>query len=197
MRNLKKSIQFVIRFRIIIMIVLALLMALAGHQTLNKLSIDNSLTIWFLEDDPSYKAYIDFQEDYGSDEIYIAMFPVDNAIDKNAVDRLKKLTLEVEELPYVKTTFSLAKAKYPIYTNNTIRFDDLYNSKRSEKGLKSLFSKLHNVTSQLVSEDYKNLFFYVQLNPTPTIERQRKEILGELTNIIDVHFITIVFIVWS
>ena len=170
------------------MIVLAVLMALAGHQTLNKLSIDNSLTIWFLEDDPSYKAYIDFQEDYGSDEIYIAMFPVENAIDKSTVDRLNKLTLEVEELPYVKTTFSLAKAKYPIYANNTIRFDDLYNSKRSEKGLKSLFSKLPNVTSQLVSEDYKNLFFYVQLNPTPTIERQRKEILGELTNIIDVHF---------
>ena len=179
MKNLKKIIQFIIKFRIAIIVILAILMALAGHQTLNKLKIDNSLTIWFLEDDPSYKAYIDFQEKFGSDEIYIAMFPVENAISEQEMIKLQGLTEAIDTLPYVNTSFSLAKAKYPIYANNTIRFDDLYNSKRSEKGLKNLFSKLPNVTSQLVSEDYKNLFFYIQLNPTPTIETQRKEILGE------------------
>ncbi|GAL65480.1 hypothetical protein JCM19301_3940 [Jejuia pallidilutea] len=109
-------------------------MALAGHQTLNKLSVDNSLSIWFLEDDPSYKAYIEFQEKFGSDEIFIAMLPVKNAIGENDVNALKQLHQDIETLPYVKTTFSLAKAKYPIYANDKIIFDDLYNPKRSEKG---------------------------------------------------------------
>ena len=188
MKNLKKIIQFIIKFRIAIIVILAVLMALAGHQTLNKLKIDNSLTIWFLEDDPSYKAYIDFQEKFGSDEIYIAMFPVENAISESEMTKLQELTEDIDALPYVNTSFSLAKAKYPLYANNSIRFDDLYNAKRSEKGLKSLFSKLPNVTSQLVSEDYKNLFFYIQLNPTPTIETQRKEILGEIRSAIENHF---------
>ena len=34
-------------------------MALSGYQTVQKLSVDNSLAIWFLEDNPNYRAYID------------------------------------------------------------------------------------------------------------------------------------------
>jgi len=54
--------------------------------------------------------------------------------------------------------------------------------------LKKLFSKMPSITSQLVSEDYKNLFFYIQLNPTPTIEEKRQIILGELTSKIENYF---------
>jgi predicted RND superfamily exporter protein len=185
MKKLQNSIEFIIKFRIAIIIVLAILMGVSGYQTLQKLRVDNSLSIWFLEDDPSYKAYIDFQENFGSDEIYIAMLPVANAIGEVEMTNLAELHKSIEALPYVKTTFSLAKAKYPIYANNKINFDDLYNVKRSEKGLKSLFSKLQNITSQLVTNDYKNQFFYVQLNPTPTIEEKRQDIAGEMRSIIE------------
>jgi predicted RND superfamily exporter protein len=185
MKKLQNSIEFIIKFRIAIIIVLAILMGVSGYQTLQKLRVDNSLSIWFLEDDPSYKAYIDFQENFGSDEIYIAMLPVANAIGEVEMTNLAELHKSIEALPYVKTTFSLAKAKYPIYANNKINFDDLYDVKRSEKGLKSLFSKLQNITSQLVTNDYKNQFFYVQLNPTPTIEEKRQDIAGEMRSIIE------------
>lgn len=185
MNRLKNIIQLIIKFRIAIILTLAVLMAFAGHQTLNKLSVDNSLSIWFLEDDPSYKAYIEFQENFGSDEIFIAMLPVKNAIGETEVNNLKNLHAAIDALPYVKTTFSLAKAKYPIYANNKIDFDDLYNPKRSDKGLKSLFSKLPNITSQLVTKDYKNQFFYIQMKPTPTIEEKRKDIADEIRSVID------------
>ena len=138
MQNLKILIRQIIRLRLIIIIALVILMAFAGYQTVNKLRIDNSLSIWFLEDDPSYRAYIDFQENFGSDEIYIAMFPVANALDSLKIKSLKKLTQDIEAFSYVKTTYSLVKAKYPIYTNQSIKFADLYTSKRSEKGLKNL-----------------------------------------------------------
>lgn len=160
-------------------------MAISGYQTLQKLRVDNSLSIWFLEDDPSYKAYIDFQEKFGSDEIFIAMLPVENAIGVAEMQKLETLHEILEALPFVKTAFSLAKAKYPIYANNKINFDDLYNPNRSEKGLKSLFSKLPNITSQLVTKDYKNQFFYIQLNPTPSIEEKRQDIVGEIRSIIE------------
>ncbi|WP_179344560.1 efflux RND transporter permease subunit [Winogradskyella ursingii] len=188
MRKLQNIISTIIKFRIAIIAVLAILMIVSAYQTINKLNVDNSLGIWFLEDDPSYKAYIDFQENFGSDEIFIAMLPVENAIGETEINTLKNLHKDFENLPYVKTTFSLAKAKYPIYANSKINFDDLYNSKRSEKGLKSLFSKLPNITSQLVTKDYKNQFFYIQLNPTPTIEAKRKDIAGEIRTILDKEF---------
>jgi predicted RND superfamily exporter protein len=185
MKTIENLIGGIIKHRILIIVILVSLMAVSGYQTLKKLRVDNSLSIWFLEDDPSYKAYIDFQESFGSDEIFIAMLPVENAIGENEVLVLDRLHTQIESLPYVKTTFSLAKAKYPIYANNKINFDDLYNSKRSERGLKNLFSKLPNITSQLVTKDYKNQFFYIQLNPTPTIEEKRQAIAGEIRTIID------------
>ena len=91
---------------------------------------------------PSYRAYIDFQENFGSDEIFIAMLPVENAIGDKEISSLKVLQQSIDALPYVQTSYSLAKAKYPIYANNTITFDDLYNSKRSEKRLKKFVFKI-------------------------------------------------------
>lgn len=188
MTPLQNTIAFIIKFRIAIIVILAILMGVSGYQTLQKLRVDNSLSIWFLEDDPSYKAYIDFQEDFGSDEIFIVMLPVENAIGESEMTELNLLHKKIETLPYVNTTFSLAKAKYPIYANSKINFDDLYNEKRSDKGLKNLFSKLPNITSQLVTKDYKNQFFYIQLNPTPTIEEKRQDIAGEIRTILDKHY---------
>ncbi|MDO1502112.1 MMPL family transporter [Winogradskyella maritima] len=185
MKTLKPIVAFIIRFRLAIITILAIAMGFSGYQTLNKLSVDNSLSIWFLEDDPSYKAYIDFQERFGSDEIFVVMLPSENALSEKAVNKLKKLHKDMDALHYVETTFSLAKAKYPIYANNSIRFDDLYNPKRSEKGMKNLFSKLPNITAQLVTHDNKNLLFYIQMKPTPIIEQERQAIAAEVKSIID------------
>lgn len=188
MKKLEQIIDKIIKFRISIIVLISILMAISGYQTLKKLRIDNSLSIWFLEEDPSYKAYIDFQEKFGSDEIFIAMLPVKNAIGNDEKKQLLKLHKAIDNLQYVNTSFSLAKAKYPIYANNTIIFDELYNTERSEKGLKILLSKLPNISAQLVSEDFRNQFFYIQLNPTPTIETKRKDILGEISAIIQQNY---------
>lgn len=185
MKKLEQAITQIIKFRIVIICVIVVLMGFSAYQTIKKLRVDNALSIWFLDDNPNYKAYIDFQEKFGSDEIFIAMLPVKNAIGVLEVEQLKLLHKQVEALPFVKTTFSLATAKYPIYANNKINFDNLYNEKRSEKGLKNLFSNLPNITRQLVTKDYKNQFFYIQLNPTPTIENQRKDIAGEIKTLIE------------
>jgi len=147
--------------------------------------VDNALSIWFLDDDPSYKAYIDFQEKFGSDEIFIAMLPVKNAIGASEKTQLLELHEAIDALPFVKTSFSLAKAKYPIYANRKINFDNLYNTQRSEKGLKRLLSKLPNISKQLITNDFKNQFFYIQLNPTPSIEEKRQSLGSEIRSLIE------------
>ena len=142
MKTIEKLVTSIIKHRVIVIVIISVLMVAAGYQTIKKLKVDNSLSIWFLEDDPSYKAYIDFQENFGSDEIFVAMFPVENAIGETETRQLRQLHDSIEALPYVKTSFSLAKAKYPIYANNKVSFDSLYNPRRSEKGLKNLFQNV-------------------------------------------------------
>jgi len=185
MKKIENLISKIIKFRVAIIAFLLIAMGFSGYNTLSKLSVDNSLGIWFLEDDPSYQAYIKFQEEFGSDEIFIAMLPVENAIGQKEVSDLKVLHNRIDTLPYVQRSFSLAKAKYPIYANQKINFDDLYNDKRSDKGLKNLLGKLANITTQLVTDDYKNQFFYIQLNPTPTVEEDRQAIAAEMRQIIE------------
>ena len=91
MERLKTIIATIIKFRIAIIAVLLVSMGVSGYHTFHKLNVDNSLGIWFLEDDPSYRAYIDFQENFGSDEIFIAMLPVENAIGEKEISSLKVL----------------------------------------------------------------------------------------------------------
>lgn len=49
------------------------LVVLGGLYYAQYVKIDNSLELWFLEDDPALKAYHDFKELYGNDEIILAM----------------------------------------------------------------------------------------------------------------------------
>ena len=186
--SLEKSIAFVIQFRLIFISLMGLLIGLSGVYTLKNLSIDNSLGIWFLEEDPSYKAYIEYQETYGSDEIFMVMLPVPNALDKDQIDQLKALNTALDELPFVETAYSLAKAKYPVLVGKKLRFRPLYEEKRSEKSIKNLWEDMPEVVQQLVSKDYKNLFLYVQLRPTPDIEKDRKDIAQEIETLISRYF---------
>ncbi|MDA9363943.1 MMPL family transporter [Flavobacteriaceae bacterium] len=185
---LHKSIGFVIQFRWLLIVLGMLIVGISALQTLKKLSIDNSLGIWFLEEDPSYKAYIEYQETYGSDEIFIVMLPVSYALEQKNVDLLRALNNSLDSMPFVQTAYSLAKAKYPVIAGKKVSFRPLYEEKRSEKSIKKLWGDMPEVMSQLVSKDFKNLFLYVQLRPTPSIEKDRKDIAQEIETVISRYF---------
>ena len=177
-----------IQFRWLLIVLGVLIVGISGLQTLKKLSIDNSLGIWFLEEDPSYKAYIEYQETYGSDEIFIVMLPVFYALEQKNVDLLRALNNSLDSMPFVQTAYSLAKAKYPVIAGKKVSFRPLYEEKRSEKSIKKLWGDMPEVMSQLVSKDFKNLFLYVQLRPTPSIEKDRKDIAQEIETVISRYF---------
>ena len=177
-----------IQFRWLLIVLGVLIVGISGLQTLKKLSIDNSLGIWFLEEDPSYKAYIEYQETYGSDEIFIVMLPVSYALEQKNVDLLRALNNSLDSMPFVQTAYSLAKAKYPVIAGKKVSFRPLYEEKRSEKSIKKLWGDMPEVMSQLVSKDFKNLFLYVQLRPTPSIEKDRKDIAQEIETVISRYF---------
>ena len=59
--------------RRVLALVCAALTALAAWQA-GKVGVDNSLRIWFLDDDPHLIAYRSFQERFGSDEVVVIAF---------------------------------------------------------------------------------------------------------------------------
>lgn len=151
------------------------------------LSIDNSLSIWFLDDNDKYQEYLNFQEEQGSDEVIVAMIPVENALDTNTIKSFKKLHEKLDTLPYVATTMSIGNMKYPVYSNKRIKQLDLFRQGKDSTSLESILNKFPTLRNRIHSADYKNLFFYIQLNPSSQLPQNKEELVQEIEEKIQSH----------
>ncbi|MCG8331808.1 MAG: MMPL family transporter [Chitinophagales bacterium] len=168
---------------IIVLLTIAMLGGLG--QTLRLLEVDNSLSIWFLEDNADYQEYLAFQEEQGSDEVIIVMIPTKDALAQNHIQRLKELHQKTDSLPYVKTTFSLATAKYPIYSNRKIYYRNIYQASRTKESIEQLLTELPALSRQLLTVDQRHSFFYVQLLPTNKVEANRSKIVDNIQTLVE------------
>ena len=69
----QRIVQFILNQQALFITLLSLATIAGLIQTLRHLKVDNSLSIWFLEDNPDYQDYLQFQKKQGSDEIIIAL----------------------------------------------------------------------------------------------------------------------------
>ncbi|MCP4131578.1 MAG: MMPL family transporter [bacterium] len=83
-----------------------------------KIKMDNSLEIWFLEDDPARVSYNEFKEIYGSDEVISAWVQpkTDGAkkdvLNKEFVQQIYDASVTIEENPLIKRVLSITKTPY-------------------------------------------------------------------------------------
>ncbi|MCW1952619.1 MAG: hypothetical protein KIH80_000380 [Flavobacteriia bacterium] len=106
----ERSISWVDRYKIWLLIGFSCVLGLSAYTALKTLRIDNGLGLWFLEDNPSYKSYIDYQKTYGSDEIIIVMIPSENPLDPKGLARLESLS-QVLEQKSAETTLTVSSPK--------------------------------------------------------------------------------------
>jgi len=181
----RKVITFILKFRITISIALFSLCAYALFLIFTQLKVDNSLTIWFLEDDKEYLEYLDFQKEQGSDEIIVVMIATENAFSKKHIKTLNSLHQKIDSIKKVNATFSLVKAQYPIFANNKMYLKNVINDKRSERAITNLLKKLPAIRDNLLAENNTKSFFYIQLKSFAEIEENREELLLKIRTTID------------
>ncbi|RME97995.1 MAG: RND transporter, partial [Bacteroidetes bacterium] len=168
----------VLRYRWWWAVVLLIATLFGAYQTATQLRIDNSVSIWFLEDNPAYRSYLDFQHERGSDEIVIVMWSVDSALDRKHQQLLRQLHAVVDSLPGVHATFSLANARYPVYAGRRLFYRPIYAPGRTAEQVDRLLRELPAIRHQLIGPEGKHLFFYVQLDPTDELEAARNTIVS-------------------
>lgn len=89
---LTKIIYFISNHYRIFSICIVLLFLAALGVILTELTVDNSIKIWYSEDDEQYQAFIDFQEKYGNDDIVTIFLPYSFEVyEKQAVADLLRL----------------------------------------------------------------------------------------------------------
>ena len=173
-------VHFMLRYRWPVIGLLAMLTVAGAVSTAVNLRINNSVSIWFLEDNADYQSYLAFQQERGSDEIIIAMIPTEQAYSETTQAMLRQLHTKIDALADVTATFSLSNARYPVYSNRKLYYRPVYQNGRTPEQLDRLLNELPAIKKQLLTEDQKRVFLYVQLNPTDQIEARRNEIVEEV-----------------
>jgi predicted RND superfamily exporter protein len=153
-------------------------------QTARNLTVNNALTIWFLDNNPQYREYLEFQKEQGSDQIVVAMIPIDSALSSAHFARLQRLHLKMDSLDYINSTLSLANLQYPLYANERLYFRNFYTADRSLEWMQKTLADLPALRDQLISEDGNFTFFYLQLDPNDIIEANRRVYVRQTVEII-------------
>ena len=113
------------------------------------------------------------------------MIPTEDALAESHVVKLRELHQKIDSLPYVDTSFSLANAKYPIYSNRKIYYRNIYQTDRNRENIEKILDDLPALSRQLISDDKRFSFFYLRLIPANQIE-QRSQMIAHIKGIIEV-----------
>ena len=171
--NFSSIIHRIIAYRKGIIVLFGLLTLLSLFSILN-LKIDSSLQVWFLNDDPNYMKYLDYQKEQGSDEIIIVMLSQDsNIYNKPFLDKLNVLHKIIDSLPFVNASYSISNAEYPVLTTRGLQLKPLYTKNKSPQFAQRKLSQLDGLSKILVSEDGLHAFFYIQMKPVEEINDYR------------------------
>ena len=173
-----KLISFLVRRRIVVVPV-ALVLALVLGVFASSLSVDNSLEVWFVEDDPTLASYQAFLEEFGNDEVVvIAIHGSDNLFSRDRLERLARLSKVLEDIDGVARVHSLANAGILVPTAEPrllpavdlpVRIDDLLRARA--------VVAIDGLTSQLVGRDGMTLVVFAWMEATRDIDVDRPRIL--------------------
>ena len=113
------------------LIVLASMALLAvGLFFASKAHVDNSVNAYFDKTDPSYIAYLDYLEDFSSDEVTYIIYRVPDSehgpFDMEAMRKVGQLTQAFEdEVPFIREATSLANVEFIRAEGDSINVDEL------------------------------------------------------------------------
>ncbi len=168
--------------------VLALVL-LGGWSIVTKMESDNSIDIWFLEDDPHYQEYLEFQKTQGSDEIVMALIPSSTDVfDTSFVRRLYQAQLQLEQLPYVHSGLSLATIQEPRLIGSKIVLKPVFSPGISPQRLARKLKELPSGAGHLMDSTHHYAALYLQLRPTKALKPYRHHIVADVRGVLDRYF---------
>jgi predicted RND superfamily exporter protein len=137
--------------------VLAVAATLGAFAT--RLGVDNSLEVWFVDNDPTLQAYESFLDEFGNDEVVVvAIHATTDALNTDRLQRLESLTRKLQDIPGIARVHSLTNVGLP-----ATQFDGL--------------------ASQLVGRDGKTLVALAWMDASRDIDRERPRILDAVRSV--------------
>jgi S-adenosylmethionine-diacylglycerol 3-amino-3-carboxypropyl transferase len=153
----------------------AMVTLLAAYQAA-KVGVDNSLRIWFVEDDPQLVAYERFQQHFGNDEIVVIAFRESSGMATPAgIELLRKAERILAEIPGVDGTLSFAGALDALTALDPSLADPLFH----EQALRQIRDD-PRFRDRLISRDGTTAALIVRMAADGATDRARDRILSRI-----------------
>ena len=131
------------------------------------LHVDNSVEVWFVDDDPALLSYKTFFEEFGNDEVIVtAITGTTSALDPMRMERLERISELLQDVEGVERVLSLA----------TLPEGRMELAEEVERG---------RVASKLVGEDGTTQVVYAWLEASSHIDAQRAAVLERVRMVYD------------
>lgn len=141
---LEKIFEKIIGLRVPILILVGSITIYLGYYA-SKLTVDPSLESWIVQDDPALLYYREFKKVFGSDEIMVIAYSVEDLFTVKELGFLKELTDRIERIKDVEEVISLTNALKVRGENGTINITSLIDKiPDSQEGLERLKSEILN-----------------------------------------------------
>jgi len=144
--------------------------------------IDNSYEAFFAPGDPSYKDYLTYRDDFGSDEVSYLMYEApdaaDGVFDLEVMRRIAQLTLAIEEeVPFLYEVTSLANAELVEPTTDGISIRRLWrdfpHTREAMREARNLFLSKPQYVGGLVTADGRFGALSIDMDRTSTDPPER------------------------
>ena len=186
-------IELLIKRRRLLLILLALV-TLALSAGLPTAAVpDNSLRIWFLDDDPELAAYDAFHERFGNDEVILLnVHAPEGVFERGLLTRVRALTQTLEAQEGIARVHSLLSTKDAFDAGDGLEFKHLFGGEIPDdpEALSAVRERVLDnplFVGRLINEEATQLMLWIQMATMADFDNRRDVFVEDATHAIKRH----------
>ncbi|MBZ0273533.1 MMPL family transporter [bacterium] len=161
-------VDVLLRARLFVIAIVVAVSCVAGYFV-TKVEFENSMDIWFLEDDPTLVSYQKFQERFTADEVSVVGVFMDNVFTPENLERLARITDAVEHVPFAYRVLSLTNTDIARADGDLVEIGPLMEripkTQAEADAIRDEAMSHHVIKGGLVSNDGKSAAVVIELHP--------------------------------
>jgi predicted RND superfamily exporter protein len=170
-----------IRFRWPALGLLVLLLASLGPGLSASAVPDNALSVWFLETDPQLRAYYEFGEQFGNDEVVLILFaPQEGPLSETGFSTLTLLSEQLGSLAGVEAVHSIASIQDAYRTVDADGVGTVHFGRAIDQGRDTLAAN-PLLVGRLLSADQSQAMLWVEMAADNDFDARRDSIIAAVT----------------
>lgn len=151
--------------------------------------VDNSLSIWFLKDDPAVKKYHAFHQKFGNDEIVIAVIENPKSVLTPAYFRkFIAVTNELNKITEVHMVLGPGNSNLVNKSTFGVLSEPLITANSNPAQVKENLQASPFLKEQLFNTKYTSTRFLISFKSNPNFDKQRAALLRQVKTVFDKHF---------